>query len=502
MAASESNFETFHRQQVSWLEGRARGLPSRMMPARLLDFATGSAAVLMLLAPALWNGFPLLEHDTGGYLARWFESTLEISRSTVYGFFLVAANFADFWPALVVQAALTVWVVALVLRAHGLGGRPLVLLIVMASLSGATTLPWLTSILLPDIFAGIGVLALYLLVLRIDALTGWEQAALIALTAFSAATHNATLAVLMVLLATVPVASWICRRPRPLAGLGRGVSALAAAPLILLIANYAVAGQLAWTPGGVALSFGRMLQDGMVARFLADHCPDRRLKLCQHRNRLPAEADVFFWGESVFDRLGRFEGLDEEMRTIVIGCLREYPVWQIGAAARAAARQLLKFQTGEGVLDRVWHTYNMVARFTPSMVPTMRAARQQKGQLDFRNINRLHVPVGFISMMLLVATLWLLRKRPVLADLGALATTAALAILGNAAICGVLSNPHDRYGARMVWISTLVVLLICLRARFAHLEHGSDVVLEGMRKVGVHPHSAFTRGSPSSAPLD
>jgi hypothetical protein len=36
----------------------------------------------------------------------------------------------------------------------------------------------------------------------------------------------------------------------------------------------------------------------------------------------------------------------------------------------------------------------------------------------------------------------------------------ALAILANAAVCGALSNPHDRYGARMVWLATLVVLLI------------------------------------------
>ena len=59
----------------------------RMKPA---DAAVGLAATLMLLAPALWNGFPLLEYDTGGYLARWFEGTLEVSRSTVYGLFLVA----------------------------------------------------------------------------------------------------------------------------------------------------------------------------------------------------------------------------------------------------------------------------------------------------------------------------------------------------------------------------------------------------------------------------
>jgi len=30
------------------------------------------AIPLMLLAPALWNGYPLLQYDTGGYLARWY----------------------------------------------------------------------------------------------------------------------------------------------------------------------------------------------------------------------------------------------------------------------------------------------------------------------------------------------------------------------------------------------------------------------------------------------
>ncbi len=43
-------------------------------------------------------------------------------------------------------------------------------------------------------------------------------------------------------------------------------------------------------------------------------------------------------------------------------------------------------------------------------------------------------------------------------DLGTLATTVVLALLANAFVCGALSNPHDRYGARMVWLAVLVLL--------------------------------------------
>jgi hypothetical protein len=36
-------------------------------------------------------------------------------------------------------------------------------------------------------------------------------------------------------------------------------------------------------------------------------------------------------------------------------------------------------------------------------------------------------------------------------------------LLANACICGVLSNPHDRYGARLAWIAPLIVLLAVMQ---------------------------------------
>jgi hypothetical protein len=46
------------------------------------------ALPLLLIAPAIWNGYPLLQYDTGGYLARWYEGYLVPSRSTVFGLYL------------------------------------------------------------------------------------------------------------------------------------------------------------------------------------------------------------------------------------------------------------------------------------------------------------------------------------------------------------------------------------------------------------------------------
>jgi hypothetical protein len=55
------------------------------------------AIPLMLIAPALWNGYPLLQYDTGGYLARWYEGYLVPSRSTVFGLYLHFGENSQFW---------------------------------------------------------------------------------------------------------------------------------------------------------------------------------------------------------------------------------------------------------------------------------------------------------------------------------------------------------------------------------------------------------------------
>jgi hypothetical protein len=442
---------------------QARAVP-RLRGDGAVSMAAGFvAAILILLAPALWNGFPLLQYDSGGYLARWYEGTLEESRSTVYGLFLDLLARPDFWPAILVQTALTVWIIGLVLRVHGVRARPVVLVPLTLLLSVLTTLPWLTDVLLTDIFAGLSLFSLYLLVLRPDELRRWERVALLVLVGFAAASHSGTMAMLLALL-TCGVTPAVCGAQRVrLSALGRAALGPALGAAMLLGANYAVAKELVWTPGGIALSFGRMLQDGIVTRYLDDHCPDPRLKLCPFRRDLPDDADTFFWGSSVFEQLGRFQGLQQEMQTIVLQSLLAYPWMQIKAAAAAVGKQLVRVQTGDGVLTSIWHTYGMIENFVPSALPAMKAARQQQGQLDFTAINRLHVPVAFVSMLLLpgMIALGLWRRR--YADLALLAATTTLAILVNAFIFGALSGPHDRYGARMAWVAPFVVLLVPLR---------------------------------------
>lgn len=435
---------------------RARAADSRLV------WIAAITIPLMLLAPALWNGYPLLQWDTGGYLARWYEGYLVPSRSTVFGLYLHFGEESAFWTNLGIQALATLWILQLTLRAFEIA-QPLRLLAISLVLALATALPWLASTLLTDIFAGLSVLSLFILIAFGERISTLEKCSLFALTAFAAASHSATLAVLLGLCGAGWMVLPFSRGRIAVSGLVQGSLSLLAGAAMLLAANFALSGQLAWTPGGYGVAFGRMLQDGIVGRYLKEHCPQQKFKLCPYRDQLPATADQFLWGNSMFNTLGRFKGLGDEMSFIVLRSLAEYPAWQAEAAISGTAQQLVHVATGEGTNEWIGHTYGIIERYIPSQLKAMRAANQQRWRLDFTAINRLHVPVALVSMLLAAIVfahgLW---RRP-FDDLTWLAGTVTLAVLGNAFVCAVISGPHDRYGARMAWIATFAVLIAAVR---------------------------------------
>jgi hypothetical protein len=175
------------------------------------------------------------------------------------------------------------------------------------TLTLTTALPWLASMLLTDIFAGLSVLSLFVLVLHGDKVSKAEKGALFAFTAFAAATHSATLAVLMGLCCVGWIARPLLRERIAPKSLALGTLTIVAGALLLLAANFALSGRLAWTPGGYSIAFARMLQDGIVTRYLREHFRIRTASssvICQSRSKRCARrgnrADTLHSGRSTW----------------------------------------------------------------------------------------------------------------------------------------------------------------------------------------------------------
>ena len=191
---------------------------------------------------------------------------------------------------------------------------------------------------------------------------------------------------------------------------------------------------------------------------------EQQLKLCPYRDELPPTADDFLWGHSMFNKLGRFQGLNDEMGFIVAAFAR-----RISALAGRGRARRHRAATGPcGDRRRHQRLDSPYLRHHRALYPgagRSRCARRISsiGDINFAAINWIHVPVALVSMLLVVAMFGLAIWRRRLDDLTLLAATVSLALLGNAFVCGVISGPHDRYGARMVWIATLVVLIAAVR---------------------------------------
>ena len=435
-------------------------IPSRIQAQWALAVALST---LLLVAPALWNGFPLLEYDTGGFLARWYEGTLLINRPLIYGLLLMINVPFAFWPVLIIQSWLTIWVLALVLRTHGYGERPMLLLGIIAVLSVVTTLPFITAILLTDIYSGLAILGFYMLLARGELLTRGERYGLIALIACAVASHSATLAVMMLLSAASLVLTLVDRRRLPRLRVAQGLLAIVLGAVIVLGTNFILVKRLAWTPGGFSMYFGRMLQAGIVPKYLDRHCPDPSIKLCAIKDRLPDNADDWFWADKDFDKLGRFAGMSAEMERVALGSVEEFPLDVLKTTIEATAEQLIAVRTGEGVVNWIWHTYFIVKDWAPQLQATMWAAKQQKGEISFTAVNAVHYPVALIAMALLPFIVFMGWSGRLPRCFGDLAFVCILALLANAFVCGGLANPHDRYGARIVWLAVFTAGLALVR---------------------------------------
>lgn len=435
-----------------------------------LALGVGAACVALVMLPALWNGFPILFPDTGGYLARPFEGTLELGRSALYGAFLAAGIPVDFWLNVVLQAALCVWLIALTLRAHDLSGAS-VLVATVAALCVATGMPWYAGTLIPDILVSAAILSLYLLAFRGERLRRWETIALGAVIAFAIASHMGTLALCLGLI--VCLAGWIVVRkylrgdwPKP--RLLTATLAVGAGLLLAPLSNLIIADEFAFTPGGESFVFGRLVQDGIVANYLEDRCPNPDIKLCAYRQAVPDTADEWLWGPgNPLGELGGWRGYADEARFIIFDSLKRYPLEHLETAVTTTLKQLALMETGVSLVkDWMAPAIGSLRELVPQMTPRIAAARQQAEPFPdlLARFNTIHVATALASLVLLVGLLAFARQRLVPPETLMLAGLVLTALLINAAVCGIFSNPVDRYQSRILWLAPFAVI-IALGAR-------------------------------------
>ena len=429
-----------------------------------LVWAAAIAIPVLLIAPAIWNGYPLLQWDTGGYLARWYEGYLVPSRSTVFGLYLHFGEDSSFWINLGIQALATFWILQLTLRVLGMS-EPLRLLGIALALV-ADHRPALACQHAADrhFHRPFGARA-------VRPGPAWRQdlgrremrAVRLHRVLRGEPQRNARGAARALLPALVA---------RPLLrGRISGAGLLQAWLSPRRGRRHAAVGEFR-VVGRTRLDAGRLWRHlrtdaaGWHRRAISARplSATTKFKLCPYRNELPATADQFLWGSSMFNTLGRFRGSerrDEGDRAGIASA--DYPAWQAQAALAATAQA-----TDDG-RDRRRHRWldSPYLRDHRAIHPgaTQADARSESAALAARFHRDQLIPRTGSAGIDAAARRDLCSARRVApaSTISRCSPAPSRCVLGNAFICAVISGPHDRYGARVAWIATFVVLIAAIR---------------------------------------
>jgi hypothetical protein len=453
----------------------------------------GTVAVLtpLLLWPTLLNHHPYLFWDSYGYFtqgrdywqvmagflglglvppeaeAGWIGAAGRMLvldpaiRSVSYSLvFWPVAVLGGFWLTVTVNAAVAVYTVDVALdRLLGLSfPRRVAVLVGLAALSSVS---WFASYVMPDLFGGLMILGMAVLVFAWDRLAGTQRVALMALVALGASFHAANLPLALALVVTAAVLA----PARRLAIAWRLGLPVVVAVLLLAGLGWLAFGRPSLAPKSPPFLLARQVEDGPTIPYLRDNCGREDWALCPHLGSLWDNAQDFLW--SPVNSYWAWEDLRDRLRAeekaLVLRAALARPGMQLRASAANTLDQLVRFGLDDLVLGRgaliepqdYWFTYQWD-------VPVRKYGLGGFSALIYATVT--------LSLVVILWAAWPSRERSRPAFPRA-AWFLLAGIVLNAAVCGILSGPYHRYQARVAWLVPMLAAGLVLRRDFAWMSH-------------------------------
>jgi hypothetical protein len=435
------------------------GRVSRFIPEWLIG-------ALCLAVPGLYNGFPLVNPDTGAYIENAYQLYVPLDRPLGYSVFLrLGLMDVSLWIPVLIQclviSGLLLAVAHFLLGAVYTRGRAVLAMLILGIFS---SVGWFTGQLSPDIFSAVLVLsALCLVLIPMKRLWRWLLYAIVLLTILC---HNSNLLIsggagVLLLLAGIKTRN--LRRP------GAELLTMALVGFLTLCTLNAIA-ERGFRPsaGSHVFLVSRMVETGMMEEYLQDYCAvdTPRYRLCDWQGRLPDRQWDFMWGEqSPLQAAGGWLAVEPEYKRIVRNTLTrpKYIGLHLKYALTGTVQQLPLLQAGDGIFRFGSGTspYDRISWYEHAQLDALKRSRQnsEKGlRLDTWN----PFMIG-CELLLLVIPLFLRRKSgvPATAFRRALWTTILL-LLVNAAVTATFATVVARYESRVIWILPFLSILYIL----------------------------------------
>jgi hypothetical protein len=394
-----------------------------------------------------------------------------LGRSIYYGMLLKLGDALDkMWPSIVVQAAAVVLAVALTLvNATSLSLVPLSILVI--GLSFVTPVGFHVSTLMPDVFAGLTILATANLIVFGERMSRGCLLTWVGLLSAGLLFHSTHVLIALTVFAVCLVVCLFWRGAISRVG-------LVAVFLCILVgfagdAVFSIATERAFGVAPIRPPFltARVIADGPGEAYLTASCPGSGFTVCRFTDRFPIDdPDTFLWSTDpakggVFtptDAATR-RALSAEQFRLVGAVFRYDPFGEVAAMARNTLRQIGKVSMANFNLDSQDRS-----EFRQSLPARYLAAAEATRSWDAT------LPVASMSVIVLVVLLgsaaYLVRAMVIRGNRSVdgngperLAVLIIIGVIANSFICGTMSVPSDRFQSRVVWLIPLTAALIYWR---------------------------------------
>lgn len=473
-----------------------------------LAVACAAAALVTLIWPALYNGRPLIFADTPSYIRAvdagvqrltghktwWSEppgpecassgpgtrlssvsgKTVLTGRSIYYGALLYLGDLTGGgWPSVILQALAVMAAIGLTLSGgsrfdwKGWAG-------ICAGLAVLTPLAFFTSYLMPDVFAGIAILAVANIAAFGGTMAGWRLVCWFFLLSASVLFHSANLAIVIVVTAAV----WLCHVLR------RKPAAIRAVLATVLAIGVGLAGEMAFAlmvhkslganPIRPPFITARLLADGPGTDYVRENCPGAGFAVCKFAGILPVrQSDDFLWSRN--PRVGAFEladpatkqALGNEQYRFALAVAASHPLETTAALVADTSKQLVTVKLAE--FNKRPQDLALLNLYRCHLPAGMLAAQERTRYWRAAMPTELFSVVGLLAALAGLAYIVFHGVRRIRdgAVTGSrwdtLAAVLLLGILVNAFICGSFSSVHSRYQARVLWLLPFAAVLLYRR---------------------------------------
>jgi hypothetical protein len=385
---------------------------------------------------------------------------IPMSRSPYYGVLVFVFLQSEAFLLALFQSLVVAYVVWLVVRHICPGNVTKPYLLTGAICAVVTPLPYFSAYAMPDVFAAMVPLCLFLLCFGRRGLTAVQQVFCWVILAASVAIHSSHILLTFGLLALL-VLLWLWPRVRPLIS-GWLLSCLAfvtgvSAVFVFAFVSHAVFGS--W-PQSLPFLTARGIEDGPVAEMIENDCYGHDFAICEAGPLDNQGSQFFLWGQN-----GYYQSADDDTKqrlsdedfSAFLTAAKANPLMQLKASLRNTARQLGMFGLYE---------FDTAKRVFAESAPHYMGG-SDLGRYGASLAVEGRYPFGFASTFVyaaaafsLLTVTYVYGARPVSNAALALGVLILATLLMNAVICGVLSDPHHRYQGRVIWLLPFLATLL------------------------------------------